>query len=800
MLSPLPSARTIQDRNAAQEFLDLLEPGGEFLFALKPEPQGSPWPKGCPAHVYGKLDAVWPLVERFNDEVHRVAVFIVINRHPLVLDDRGKPQRRGQHVSAVRALFADADDAAQIATVEAILGGGPPPNAVVTTGRGRHYYYLASGVAVDRFKLLQGAMATRLGTDRAVCDLGRIMRLPGTLHLKGNPYPVTLQIHHRNSITADTLVAALSLQVGPSRPPQQRPQVASPTLTGLASPSQRMAAAVASGRASALAAGIVEAHIADARSAGLALAKGQRLADRDSWRDLILFPFTTLAHEHPEFEGAIKDAFDAVTAASMGMGANVADNDAQWEAQMTTAPRGGGRTLASTFAAAANLGAAPALGTQGNPALPGALSANSGSMPLSSVSTPPNSIAQAFGALAVPPPMPQTLNLLSVPPHRQIVYGNRLARGEVSILAAPGGRGKSSIAVAWACSLASGRSLLGEWVYGPPKRVLYISTEDDGTELDRRFYAASVAHSLTPADLANVHVLGVDTVRLTLTVGSDKAATVNPQGLAALREYAQATRADVVILDPLGPLIPVGLNDNGLIASLMAQLKALTVQCDFALLILHHFKKGGDGSAEAVGGASAIVNHARAVFTVEHMAAREALAFNIMPSEQWRHFRLTDLKLNFSPPASEADWLYLASVTLPNAEPPTYPYGESVQAVTRFIPPPVTAAGNGRLDATEAAKIEAEFINKVRAAQDADRALYVAKQGARASGIATATDVLTDVIRSVTSRPTRDCEHIAGVMLPDMLARGIVAEANVRTPQRRIRRGLVVGSSPSEAP
>ena len=122
-------------------------------------------------------------------------------------------------------------------------------------------------------------------------------------------------------------------------------------------------------------------------------------------------------------------------------------------------------------------------------------------------------------------------------------------------------------------------------------------------------------------------------------------------GLAALRQYIEAARADVVVLDPLASVIPVGLNDNGLIAGLMAQLKVLAVERDFALLIIHHFKKGADGSAEGVGGASAIVNHARAVFTVEAMGEREAASFGIMPSERWRLLRLADLKLNLAPRA-----------------------------------------------------------------------------------------------------------------------------------------------------
>ncbi|WP_306424658.1 AAA family ATPase [Methylobacterium thuringiense] len=402
--------------------------------------------------------------------------------------------------------------------------------------------------------------------------------------------------------------------------------------------------------------------------------------------------------------------------------------------------------------------------------------------------------AEQFHPGASPPaPLPRQLNLGTVPPHRRWLLGSRLVRGENSVLAAPGGRAKSSIAVAWACSLSCGRSLVGERVYGGPKRVLYVSTEDSAEELNRRFYSAMIVHSLQVTDLGNIQVLGVDTMRLVLTAGSDKSPMVDQAGISTLARCIEAARADVVMLDPLGAIIPVGLNDNGFVAGLMGQLKALAVRRDFALLIIHHFKKGSDGSAEAVGGASAIVNHARAVFTVETMGERDGSAFGVMPSERWRVLRVIDLKVNLAPPATGKDWLYLASAILPNAAPPDYPNGESVQAVVCFKPMPIGTAG--KLDAVSATRIEAEFIRIVRKAQDAGAALYVSKFGAKAAGISAAPMVLAEVIRSVTGRSSPDCAALAGSIMEDLMTRKLVAVGQVTTPNRHKRNGLVVGSN-----
>ncbi|MCJ2061891.1 AAA family ATPase [Methylobacterium sp. J-088] len=807
--APPQSAKPIclHNRKQAQAFLNLIGPGEPFLFALKPDPQGTDWPRGCPAHVYGSLDDAWPLIERFNTEQHRVGVFVVVNRHALERDEKGRPRRSGELVTGVRSVFIDADGPDEVSRVEAALQNGPLPNAKITTARGAHFYWLVDSLAPERFRSVQSALAAQFGTDTAVCDRARIMRLPGTRHVKSTPRPVTFRVVHRNRIGADALAAGLGLALDAPRAERPRTHASDPLPENFAPPRAPLISKQIG--QSDLAAGIVENQIADMRGAALALTRAGKLNERDAWRDLVLFPFTAFAHENPNHATAIKDAFDEVSVASAAAGANVNGNDTQWDAQMSAEPRTNGRTIASTFAAAGEVNAMQWASTAAlplssaappTPAVQGLIprnhNANVPAVPPQASAPPtpaqlPN--AFSFGATTSPAPRPRPLDLTAAPPHRRWILGYRLLRGEISILAAPGGRGKSAVAVAWACSLSVGRKLVGEYVHGAAKRVLYISTEDSTEELNRRFYAAAQAHGLTPADLAGIQVMGVDIARLNLTTASDRGVPIiSPAGLQTFTEQLAAFQADVVVLDPLGPLIPVGLNDNGLVASLMAQLKALAVQHDFALLILHHFKKGSDGTAEAVGGASAIVNFARAASSIETMSEREASAFGILPSERWRHLRVTDLKVNLAPPADAADWLTLSSVTLPNAAPPDYPLGESVQAVVPFVPPPVGAATN-TIDATQRVAIEAEFTRRVREAQTAGRAFYCTRQGATAAGMPVSSDVLAEVLCSVTGRALMDCKRLAEPILTDLMARGVVAEAQIATANRHKRRGLVAG-------
>jgi hypothetical protein len=286
----------------------------------------------------------------------------------------------------------------------------------------------------------------------------------------------------------------------------------------------------------------------------------------------------------------------------------------------------------------------------------------------------------------------------NVPPHRQWSVGTKLIKGEVSILAAKGGWGKSAYATTLLCSAASGHQFLNEVVWGDPKRCLYINSEDDTDELQRKFIAAARHHNLTKAQLQNIMVRGVNTPgHETLTTGDEKAPRVNEAGIAALDQIITGACADIVVLDPLGTFCPAGLNDNGVMGQVMLRLKRLAKTQNCAILVVHHTRKDGDlTNVDAIGGASAIVNQARAALMLARMTAEESKNFKgVLPSEVWRYFRIVDAKTNLAPPAASTQWYQLASHELPNAEPPTYTNGDGVQVVDKLDPAKLSASPLG---------------------------------------------------------------------------------------------------------
>ncbi len=283
-------------------------------------------------------------------------------------------------------------------------------------------------------------------------------------------------------------------------------------------------------------------------------------------------------------------------------------------------------------------------------------------------------------------------------PPRPWVYGRKLLRGEITVIAAKGGYGKSAYMISVSCAAASGRDILGDKVRGGPLRVVYINSEDDTDELRRRFIAAYRHHQLTDADLANIRIRGVNTLgHQPLTRGDDKAPRINEAGLAALDGVLALERPDILILDPLGTFCPTGINDNGLMGQVLLRLKRIAKTYECAICLVHHTRKDADlTSTEAIGGASAIVNQARAALLIARMTVDEAKHFRgVLPTELWRYFRLLDAKTNLAPPSPDAQWYQLVSYPLGNDRPPIYPVGDDVQVVAKLDPQQLNASPVG---------------------------------------------------------------------------------------------------------
>jgi hypothetical protein len=242
-------------------------------------------------------------------------------------------------------------------------------------------------------------------------------------------------------------------------------------------------------------------------------------------------------------------------------------------------------------------------------------------------------------------------------PHRQWLYGTYLIRGEITVLAAPGGAGKTALANGIAVEVATGKEKLGEKVWKrDDQKVLYFNGEDSRTEIERRLLAFCRQHNVTKLDIDRLYVAGADDARVQslsfLSMNGKGATSLNTAGFGVLESALQSLHPDLLVLDPLVVFCGGGnMNDNGVMSLVMRKLKALATKYDCAILIVHHTRKGGgkgsdsEGEAEAISGAAAIGNLARRAIMPVTMTDAEAKAFGVLPSERRQYFKLVDAKL-----------------------------------------------------------------------------------------------------------------------------------------------------------
>jgi hypothetical protein len=173
----------IPNLDEARRFLNLLDPGGEFHFQTQLE--GSSQAKSQPRILFGTFEKCAAELVRLNNSGS--AVWVQINKGT---------GRKSKDITSIRAYFIDRD----LPSDEPLTTLTAPPDIVVETSPGKfHGYWLTDDAPLGEFKSRQQALAAHLGGDPAVCDLSRVMRLPGFVHRKGEPFVARI-VHIREDL------------------------------------------------------------------------------------------------------------------------------------------------------------------------------------------------------------------------------------------------------------------------------------------------------------------------------------------------------------------------------------------------------------------------------------------------------------------------------------------------------------------------------------------------------------------------------------------------------------------------
>lgn len=753
--SPEPAATAhappVHDKAMAALFLSTLDPAAErFTFQFFGDGPGK-----YGEIFHGTLDEAWPRVLALNTPGRRVGAFVTISE----TDFNG---RREQNILRARALFVDADTPAQIAScIQGIEAAGAAPSLVVGSGRGEHFYWLCPDVPREQFSALQKCLIDRLGTDKSVNDLARVMRLPGTLHLKDETRPrlVKLRSVTTTQRKCSELIARFGLvllsEASATAPPNNVVPFTVPDWARRG-PAQAFAHLPADNLAEGLA-----PDIEKIRSAAFAIPPSA-VATEGEWMKVA----RALAHEaavHKSYTGKLWEILDGVSRAAPGY--DQGDNRNRFHRYIDEAlDRSNPITIATLFCMAVEHG-------WNGGASPNNSSGSTGASSNSSTNT--GSVNQRRAV--------HVSDLPAIPSKRQWLLGTDLVRGAVTVLNAPGGRAKSTVFLTCALACASGRNLLGSHVFGGRLRVLCLSTEDGLNEMALRLRAAMKHYGLTDTDVPGLHVIGADRWGLPLLKMDGNRVVLDDAGMNALVAELDHVKPDLLILDPLINLLGgVNGNDNAAAALLMRQLVGLAITRRMAIALAHHVSKGRDpGSAESAMGAVSFTNLARIALSIEPLEEKNAGTLGLPPWEAKSVFRILSTKQNLSPPTTADRWFRIVSVAMPNAEPPIYMTGDQVAVIEPFQP---GASGPAFPDAlVRDALLAVDRANPSLTPSARSRERYAAP-------------VIADAIKH--HRAGRASEADGKAVLDHLISAGLVAVADVKVSRggkgSDIRKGLIL--------
>jgi hypothetical protein len=183
------------DFEQTHTFLELLTEGEPITFQTFDD---SPAGRMKLAHIlHGTLPQHQDQLLCLNQQ--GAGVYVMVNKG----DGKG---RSAGNVTGVRAVFVDFDGAKLPSRWDL------EPHILVESSPGRyHAYFKVQELPMKEFKPIQKALASHYQGDTSVCDLPRVMRLPGFYHCKREPVHVRLlHVENKEAYTRNDLLGSWS--------------------------------------------------------------------------------------------------------------------------------------------------------------------------------------------------------------------------------------------------------------------------------------------------------------------------------------------------------------------------------------------------------------------------------------------------------------------------------------------------------------------------------------------------------------------------------------------------------------
>ena len=239
-------------------------------------------------------------------------------------------------------------------------------------------------------------------------------------------------------------------------------------------------------------------------------------------------------------------------------------------------------------------------------------------------------------------------------------------------LVAPGGVGKSSLALALAVSVASNTDIL-QFRVRQQANVLILNNEDSTDELQRRIAGIVTQFQICPSSIED---------RLFYTSGYEGKYMLSEISDGSQKETAFVqdliqrmldNDIGLLIVDPFVSTHNAPENDNTAMDQVMSIYRKVAAKTGAAIIAIHHTRKldnngSSAGNADIARGASAFKDAARVIATLTPMADKEASGLKFDSVKQSHHIRLDSGKQNFSAKMSNEQWFRMESCLIANGE------------------------------------------------------------------------------------------------------------------------------------
>jgi RecA-family ATPase len=593
------------DAASAVAFLKTLFHGVEgdiFLCSLPNKPGGKPGEVSLRSRVPADIKS---FIERW-DQPGRGLYFCIGTIRP-----GAKPSKRGsyrtkQNIWRVPALPIDIDwcreppyGNPQAIAIGMLERAAVPPQLTVLSGRGLHaYWLLEQPLEPERFAAAESMLRRliqRFGSDPAVSDVSRLMRLPGTTNSKyGDERPAMIAKNHSDGRVSWAELEELTAE------PAETPAPEAPAATGR-SPGPKVAT-----------------NVPPAQPPGNPF----EAYGADAWKPPVDVEAALAAMHYP---GNVHATQLATTASLLNAGMPLADTVAlvfnatikvaqsDWDLKreqenlfgmcITWLEKHPPETALSAQSAQ----------TQNVVSFPVRL--NGGSEPHKDTkdTKPPPRFASFSVAAFASQPLEE----------RSFVVDQLVPTREVTLLYGDGGTGKSLLVLQLAVAMQTRENLnwLGLPVAGG--RVLVYTAEEEPAELHRRLVAICEQHGVPLEELTDIIIISLAGEDATLAVPDQRQQLVAHPRFAMLETEIADLEPALVVIDTAADTYGGNENDRRQVGQFVRLLRGLALRHDTSIVLCAQPSLSGLNSGSGTSGSTAWNNSARSRLYLERVLTED---------------------------------------------------------------------------------------------------------------------------------------------------------------------------------